>query len=79
MSKSDQEKFQDEQNKVGQTAKGSGKNTKKPAGMSVKTIKAMKAKLKAQTITISAMKAKFNIETDDSVTNNAGDSFCGRK
>ena len=47
--------------------------------MSVKAIKAMKAKLKAQTITISAMKEKFDIETDDTVTDDAGDSFGDRK
>ena len=54
--------------------KGRGKNVKKPAGMSVKAIKAMKAK-KAQTITISDMRAKFDIETNDPVTDDAGDSF----
>ena len=35
--------------------------------------------MKAQTITISATKAKFNIEIDDPVTNDSGDSFGGRK
>ena len=39
----------------------------------------MKAKLKAQTITISAMKEKFDIETDDTVTYDVGNSFGGRK
>ena len=39
----------------------------------------MKAKMKAQTITISAMRAKFDVETDDPVTNDAGDSFGGCK
>ena len=39
----------------------------------------MKDKLKAQTITISAMKSKFDIETDDTVTDDTGDSFGGRK
>ena len=47
--------------------------------MSVRAIKAMKAKLKAQTITISAMKSKFDIETDDPVTDYSGDSFGGCK
>ena len=47
--------------------------------MSVMAIKAMKDKLKAQKITISAMKAKFDIETDDPVTDDAGDSLGGRK
>ena len=47
--------------------------------MSVRAIKAMKSKMKAQTIIISAMKAKFDIETDDPVTDHAGDSFGGRK
>ena len=47
--------------------------------MSVRSIKAMKAKLKTQTITIYAMKAKFDIETDDPVTDDAGDSFDGQK
>ena len=35
--------------------------------------------MKAQTITISAMKEKFDIETDDPVTDDAVDSFGGRK
>ena len=39
----------------------------------------MKDKLKAQTVTISAMEAKFDIETDDPVTDDAGDSFVGSK
>ena len=39
----------------------------------------MESKLKAQTITISAMKAEFDIETDDPVTDGAGDSFGDRK
>ena len=39
----------------------------------------MKAKLKAQTITIYAMKAKFDIETYDPVTDDAGYSFGSRK
>ena len=47
--------------------------------MSVKAIRAMKAKLKAQTITISDMKAKFDIKTNDSVTDDAVDSFDGQK
>ena len=33
----------------------------------------IKAKMKAQTITISAMKAKFDVETDNPVTDDAGD------
>ena len=45
--------------------------------MSVNSIKAMKAKLKAQTITISDMKAKSDIETDDPGTDDAGDSLGG--
>ena len=45
--------------------------------MLVKTIKEIKDKLKAQTITISDMKAKFDIETDDPVTDDAGDSSGG--
>ena len=45
----------------------------------VRYIKAMTVKLKAQKITISAMKSKFDIETDDPVTDDAGDSFGGRK
>ena len=39
----------------------------------------MKSKLKSQTITISAIKAKFDLETDDPITDDAGDSFGGRK
>ena len=35
--------------------------------------------MKAQTITISDMRAKFDVETDDPVTDDAGDSFGGRK
>ena len=71
-------KVRDELKPVGQTAKGCGKNSKNPARMSVKAIKAIKAKLKAQTITISDMKAKFDIETNDPVTDDAGDSFGGQ-
>ena len=59
--------------------KGRGKNVKNPDGMLVKAIKAMKAKMKAQMITISAMRSKFGVETDDTVTYDAGDSFGGRK
>ena len=47
--------------------------------MSVKAIKAIKAKLKSQMITISAMKETFDIETDDPVTDYASESFGGRK
>ena len=72
-------KVRDELKPVGQTAKGCGKNSKNPAGMSVRSIKSMKAKLKAQTITIYAMKSIFDIETDDPVTDYAGNSFGGRK
>ena len=79
MPKSDQEKVRDERKQVGQTAKGRDKNAKKTAGMLVKAIKSMKAKLKSQTITISAMKAKFDIETDDPVTDDAGNLLGGRK
>ena len=79
LSKSDQENVRDERKQVGQTAKGSGKNAKNPAGMLVKTIKAMIAKFKAQMINISAMKAKFDIETDDPVTDDVCDSFGVRK
>ena len=79
LSKSDQEKVRDERKQVGKTEKGRDKNARKPAGMSVKAIKVMKAKLKAQTITISDMKSNFDIETDDPVTDNAGDSFGGQK
>ena len=39
----------------------------------------MKYKLKAQTITISAMKEKFDIETNDPVTDDAGYSLVSRK
>ena len=39
----------------------------------------MKAKMKAQTITISALKAEFDVETGDPVTDDGGDSFSGRK
>ena len=35
--------------------------------------------MKDQTITISAMKEKIDIETDDPVSDDAGDSFDGRK
>ena len=51
-----------------------GKNSNKPVGMSVKAMKTMKAKIKAQTITISAMREKFDPVTDDS-----GNLFGGRK
>ena len=47
--------------------------------MSVKAIKAMKPKMKAQTITISAMRAKFDVATNKPVTDDVGDSFGGRK
>ena len=47
--------------------------------MSAKAIKAMKDKMKAQPITISAMKAEFDVETNDPVTDDAGDSFSGCK
>ena len=47
--------------------------------MLVKAIKAMKAKLKAQTITISDIQEKFDTETDDPVTDDVGDSFGGQK
>ena len=43
--------------------------------MPVRSIKAMKAKMKAQTITISAMKEKFHVENNDPVTDDASDSF----
>ena len=43
--------------------------------MSARSIKAMKSKLKAQTITISSMKEKIGLETDDPVTDDAGDSL----
>ena len=42
-SQADQEKVQDERKRVGKTAKGCGNISKKPAGMSVRSIKAMKA------------------------------------
>ena len=61
LSKSDQEKVPYERKLVGKTTKGRVKNANNPTGMLVKAIKAMKAKLKAQTITIYAMKAKFDI------------------
>ena len=35
--------------------------------------------MKAQTITISAMKAEFDVETNNPITDNAGDLFSGRK
>ena len=79
LSKADQATVQDERKRVGKTAKVRGKNSEKPAGMSARAIKLMKAKMKTQTITISDMKAKFDIETDDPVTDDAGDSFSGRK
>ena len=79
MSKSDQEKVRDERKRFGHTAKGRVKNAKKTAGMLVKAIKSTKAKLKAQTITISDMKSKFDIKTDDPVTDDAGNSFSGQK
>ena len=79
LSKADQEVVRSKFKQVGKTVKGRGKNSKKPAGMSVKAIKAMKAKMKAQMITISAMRGKFDVETDDPVTDDAGDSFGGRK
>ena len=78
-SKADQEVVRSKCKKVVKTVKGRGKNAKKPAGMSVKAIKAMKAKMKAQMITISAMRAKFDVETDDPITDDTGDSFGGRK
>ena len=59
--------------------KGREKSAKKPAGILVRYIKAMTVKLKAQTITISAMKAKIDVETDDPVTYDAGNSFGGCK
>ena len=79
LSKADQEKVQYERKQVGKNAKGCGKNAKNSTIMSVRSIKAMKSKLKAQTITISAMKEKFDTETNDPVTDDAGDSFGGRK
>ena len=79
LSKADKSVVIDGLKLVGQTAKGCGKNSNKPDGMSGRAIKAMKAKIKDQTITISAMKSKFDIETDDPVTDDAGNSFSGRK
>ena len=72
LSKADQAAVQAKRKQVGQNVKGRGKNAKKPAGMSVKSIKAMKAKMKAQTTTISDMRVKFDAETDKPVTNDAG-------
>ena len=45
LSKADQATVRDELKRVGKTAKGCGKNTKNPAGMSVRAIKAMKDKM----------------------------------
>ena len=73
LSKVDQEKVLVECKRIGQTEKGRVKNSKNPTGMSVKAITVMKAKLKDQTVTISDKKAKFNIETDDPVTDDSGD------
>ena len=56
-----------------------GKNAKKTSVMSVDAIKAMKPKLKAQTITISDMRAKLDEETDNPVTGDVGHSFGFRK
>ena len=39
----------------------------------------MKDKMKAQMNTISAMREKSDVETDDPVTDDAGNSFGGRK
>ena len=47
--------------------------------MLVRSIKEMKAKMKAKKISISAMKARFDIETDDPVTDDAVYSFSGCK
>ena len=47
--------------------------------MLARAIKTMKDKIKAQTIIISAMKAKFEVETNDPVTDDAGNSFGVRK
>ena len=77
--KADQAEVWDKRKQVGQTAKGRGKNTKNLSGMPIKAIKAMKAKMKAQTITISDMKAKFDVETNNPVTDDADYSFGGRK
>ena len=79
LSKANQAAVQYKRKKVVKTVKGLEKNAKKPAGMSVKSIKVMKAKMKDQTITISAMRAKFDVATDDLVTDDAGNSFGGRK
>ena len=79
LSKSDQEKVRDERKRFGHTAKGLVKNAKKTAGMLVKAIKSTKAKLKAQTITISDMKSKFDTKTDDPVTDDVGCSLGGQK
>ena len=65
LSKANQAAVQGERKQVGQTVKVRGKNSKMPAGMSVKAIKAMKAQIKAQIITISVMRAKFGVETED--------------
>ena len=79
MSKADQAAVRDKHKQVGKTAKGRGKNAKNPAVLSVKVIKAMKAKMKAQTITVYTMREKFEVETDDSVTDDEGGSFGVRK
>ena len=71
------QQFEMNTSKFGKTAKGRDKKAKKPAGVSARSIKAMKAKLKSQKITISAMKAKFDIETDDPVTDDAGNLLGG--
>ena len=55
-SKANQAEVWYERKRVGKNTKGRGKNTKNPTGMLVKAIKSMKAKMKAQTITISAIK-----------------------
>ena len=47
--------------------------------MSAKTIKAMKDKMKAKTITISAMQETFDVKTKDPVIDDTDDSFGGRK
>ena len=39
----------------------------------------MKAKMKAKTITISAMREIFDVETENPVTDDADNSFGGRK
>ena len=59
--------------------KGRGKNSKNTAGMLVIAIKAMNDKMKAQMITISAMREKFDVETNNPVTDDSGNSFGGRK